>query len=40
MVLLIKNPPDDAGDIRDRASISVQENPLEEGMTTYFSILA
>ena len=39
-MLLIKNPPDDAGDIRDRASISDQENPLEEGIANHFSILA
>ena len=39
-MLLIKNPSDNAGDIRDRASISGQEIPLEEGMATRFSILA
>ena len=33
-----KNPPDNAGDIRD-ASLS-QEDPLKEGMATHSSILA
>ena len=39
MALVIKNPPANAGDARDADSIS-QEDPLEEGMATHFSILA
>ena len=38
VVLVVKNPPDNAGDIRD-ASLS-QEDPLKEGMATHSSILA
>ena len=40
MVLLVKNLPANAGDKRDTGSILGQEDPLEEGMTTHFSILA
>ena len=36
----IKNPPANAGDLRDMGSIPDQEDPLEEGMTTHSSILA
>ena len=32
VVLVIKNPPANAGDIRDTGSILGQEEPLEEGM--------
>ena len=36
MVLVVKNPPPNAVDIRDMG----QEDPLEEGMATHSSILA
>ena len=35
-----KNPPANAGDIRDVGSIPGQEDPLEEGMATHSSIPA
>ena len=35
-----KNPPANAGDIRDMGSIPDQEDPLEEGMATHSSVLA
>ena len=38
--LVVKNPPANAGDIRDAGSIPGQKDPLEEGMATHFSILA
>ena len=37
---MVKNPPANAGDIRDLGSIPGREDPLEEGMATYSSILA
>ena len=37
---MVKNPPANAGDIRDVGSISELEDPLEEGMATHSSILA
>ena len=40
VVLVVKNPPANAGDIRDAGSIPGQKDPLEEGMATHFSILA
>ena len=40
MVLVIKNPPANAGNIRDVGSIPELEDPLEEGMATHSSILA
>ena len=40
MALLIKNPPTNAGDVRDAGSILGQEDPLEESMATQSSILA
>ena len=40
MVLVVKNPLTDAGDIRDWAPSLGQEDPLEEGMATHSSILA
>ena len=40
MVLVVKNPPTNAGDIRDMGLILGQEDPLEKGMVTHFSILA
>ena len=36
---MVKNPPANASDIRDVGSIPGSEDPLEEGMTTYFSYL-
>ena len=40
VVLMVKNPPANAGDIRDVGSIPGSGNPLEEGMATHSSILA
>ena len=40
MALMGKNPPANAGDIRDVGSIPGQEDPLEEGMATHSSIPA
>ena len=40
MVLVVKNLPANAGDIRDIVQSLGQKDPLEEGMTTYSSILA
>ena len=40
MVLVVKNPPVNAGDIRNVGSIPGLEDPLEEGMATHSSILA
>ena len=45
MVLVVKNPPANAGDIKDMGLICElnpwkREDPLEEGMTTHSSILA
>ena len=37
--LVVKNPPASAGDVRDTGSLLGQEDPLEEGMATYSSIL-
>ena len=37
---MVKNPPANAGDLRDLVSIPGQEDPLEEGMAVHFSILA
>ena len=39
VALVVKNPPANAGDIRDAGSLPDQEDPLEEGMTTHSSIL-
>ena len=39
MVLLIKNLPANARDIRDTGLIPWSEDPLEEGTATHFSIL-
>ena len=36
MALVVKNPPANAGDVRDTG----QEDPLEEGMATWPRILA
>ena len=40
MGLVVKNPNADSGDIRDVGSIPGSEDPLEEDMATYSSILA
>ena len=40
VVLLVKNPPADTGDLRDAGSIPGLESPLEEGMVTHSSDLA
>ena len=37
---MVKNPPANAGDIRDAVRSLGQEDPLEEGMATHSSILA
>ena len=40
VVLVVKNPPANAGDIRDTGSIPwVGKIPLEKGMATHFGIL-
>ena len=39
VALVVKNPPTNAGDVRDAGSVC-REDPLEEGMATYSSILA
>ena len=40
VALEVKNPPDNAVDIRDAVSIPGQEEPLEKGMATHWSIVA
>ena len=40
VVLVVKNPPANVGDIRDVGSILGQEDPLKERMATHSSILA
>ena len=40
VVVLVKNPSANEGDVRDMDSILGQEEPLEEGMATHSSILA
>ena len=39
-MLVVKNLPTNAGDIRDTGLILSWEDPLEEGMATYSNILA
>ena len=39
-VALVKNPPANAGDLRDVGRSLGQEDPLEEGMATHSSSLA
>ena len=39
MVLEIKNPPANAGDVKRLVQSLVQEDPLEEGKVTHSSIL-
>ena len=36
---MVKNPPANAGDLRDVGSIPDLEDPLDEGMATHSSIL-
>ena len=40
MVLVVKNPPANAGDIRDAGLSLGWEDPLEKDMVTHSSILA
>ena len=40
MVLVVKNPPANPGDIRDAGSTLGSEDPPKEEMTTHSSILA
>ena len=40
LVLVVKSPPANAGDIETRAGSLGQEDPLEEGTATHSSILA
>ena len=40
VVLVVKNLPANAGDIRDMSSVPGSGHLLEEGMATYSSILA
>ena len=37
---MVKNPPANAGDVRNAAWVRGQEDPMEEGMATHSSILA
>ena len=37
---MVKNPPANIGDAGDVVSILGQEDPLEEEMSTYFSVLS
>ena len=37
---MVKNPPANAGDIREAGLILGQEDPMEEGMATHSNILA
>ena len=38
MVLVVKNPPANAGDVSDMGQSLGQEDPLEEGVATHSSI--
>ena len=40
VALVVKNPPANAGDVRDMFLSQGWENPLQEGMATHCSILA
>jgi len=40
VVLIVKNPPANAEDIRDAVTSLCWEDPLEEEMAMHFSILA
>ena len=37
---MVKNPPANAGDIRDRFDPWIRKIPLEEGIATHFSVLS
>ena len=37
VVVVVKNPPASAGDVRDQVQSLDWEDPLEEGMATHFS---
>ena len=39
MRLVVKNPPANAGDVRDAGLIPDQEDPLEEGMATHSQLI-
>ena len=39
MVLVVKNPPANAGDIRDKVWSLDQEDPMEESTATHSSML-
>jgi len=38
VVLVVKNPPANAGNIKDTGLISGLDDPLDEGMATYSSV--
>ena len=40
VVLVVKNPSLNAGDLRDEGLIQGQEDPLRKGMATHSNILA
>ena len=40
VALVVKNPPANAGDVRDVGSIPGQEDPLEEGLANLSSLPA
>ena len=40
VVLVVKNPPDNPGDLRDMSSTPGSDDPLEEGMATPSNIFA
>ena len=40
VVLVVKNPPVNSGDLRDSGLIPGREDPLEEGTATHPSVLA
>ena len=40
MALVVKNPPVDAGNLREGVCVLGQEHPLEEEMTTHSSVPA
>ena len=40
MALVVKNLPDNEGDVRDPGSSLGREDPLEEGMAAHSSVLA
>ena len=40
VLLVVKNPPANAGDVRDRIQSLDWEDPLEKGMATHSSILS